>query len=1011
MAILKIIQAIIFVASTAYQISQQNKMKRAAEKRKGSVFQVRNEALSLPMIYGRQRAFGTQYDHRVSSDYFASPDEFGVQSFSHTLNNADNVDGDKNEFLFCYQVYGQGGVNGVKHVDVNGKAWNHQDYKHGLMIRSHNEGGVDPMMTLNGYPDTNVFSNFTSYAGMVFRLNRDENNYGGAPDVSFFVEGRKVRSITESFELSPSSAYSNNPAYVLLDYLMDDISGRGLPATAIDLQSFKRAADICDTIVLPGQEIAGHINGMLPISAYPSLANFPNPDDKGLSDTIFKADDTGLYYLWNKTGGSDEEPTGAYVLTTVPTRDIPLYECNLTIDTARTIRDNIESILGTMHYAELTWSEQGQYRLHLDYPSSQAALEALVDPSHHFTEDEILRRNFDISFPAATERFNQATVTFENEHEDFATDSVTWPETGSSVHLDYLSEDNQQPLRFEGSAEGITDPYHALARAEQIVRSSRTLMTVKFTVSRKALTVEPGDMIKVTLPQSGIDGDIFRVQEIKVLEDLSLEITAYFFDVNALAWNVSDDIPYKDRPIYNYGIPAPTNVVVTPGVNIGSDGTSFSRLAVTWDEILQANVEGYEVQWKLSAAPTYSNSATTRTTSYDILNPAAAAEYSVRVRGYSALGSYGPWSTDAVATPAPDTTPPADPTGLTAQGDLGSIELAWVNPIDLDFRDTEIWEGATATLGSAIKLTNAAGSTFNRINLAPLTTRYYWIRSVDHSGNTSNYVGPVSGSTRQVTAADIAPAVIPWDALDPSGDAVIAAAVDSLRSEVAGEYATITTTSLIENDINGLEGKYGVTVDLNGNISGFQLLSGVGGSAFNVRADQFAVFNSTGTAGDQPFTIFTAPRTVNGVTFPAGTYIKNAYIDYASFVEASIDTLQIKGEAVIVPTSTTDTINKAGGAADGAVQSVSLTLDAAGQVLVTWSGAQGYSGLSYHETKLLVNGGVVMSRGGDATNDMPNLAWSGSLSAGTHSIAIWWYGANSGVTLANGTLSVFGAKR
>jgi hypothetical protein len=123
-----------------------------------------------------------------------------------------------------------------------------------------------------------------------------------------------------------------------------------------------------------------------------------------------------------------------------------------------------------------------------------------------------------------------------------------------------------------------------------------------------------------------------------------------------------------------------------------------------------------------------------------------------------------------------------------------------------------------------------------------------------------------------------------------TADSALAVQVDTLSSTVGNNTTTI---SQVAASIDGVEGKYGVTIDNNGNATGFQLLSGVGGSAFNVRADQFAVFNSTGAGGDNPFTIFTSSRTIGGVVYPAGTYIQNAYIDDASIVNGSITNAKI----------------------------------------------------------------------------------------------------------------------
>jgi hypothetical protein len=126
-------------------------------------------------------------------------------------------------------------------------------------------------------------------------------------------------------------------------------------------------------------------------------------------------------------------------------------------------------------------------------------------------------------------------------------------------------------------------------------------------------------------------------------------------------------------------------------------------------------------------------------------------------------------------------------------------------------------------------------------------------------------------------------------------DTALATDITNLTTTVGDNTTSITTLS---ESINGVEAKYGVTIDNNGNATGFQLLSGADGSAFNVRADQFAVFDADDNGGATPFTIFTSPRTIGGVVYPAGTYIENAYIDNAAIVDASITNAKIDDLAV-----------------------------------------------------------------------------------------------------------------
>jgi hypothetical protein len=128
----------------------------------------------------------------------------------------------------------------------------------------------------------------------------------------------------------------------------------------------------------------------------------------------------------------------------------------------------------------------------------------------------------------------------------------------------------------------------------------------------------------------------------------------------------------------------------------------------------------------------------------------------------------------------------------------------------------------------------------------------------------------------------------------------------------------------VSGDVDDLQAKYGVEIDNNGIISGFQLLSGAGTpSAFNVRADQFNIYSADGTTSDLPFSVFTSSRTVDGVVYPAGTYMDDVYVtnsisltdengdvilssgtqlDGGTYIQdLSVDTLQIANQAVTFP--------------------------------------------------------------------------------------------------------------
>jgi hypothetical protein len=620
---------IMFAFSTAYQISQQNKMKTEADKRKGFNLTVSGTADSLPVAYGKNLLGGIEVKHLVSNGYTAATNN-SQKIFQEDFANTSRG-GSKPEYLNVQYAICHDGIEGVQWVKVNDQDYNTNSEKFKHIIRTHRDGGTaDAISTANGIPSTNKFTD-TAFAAATFRLDRDDYNYNGMPSMGFLVKGRKVRWISKSgsnYTLNGNYVYSNNPALCLLDYLTNDKFGRGLPTTGIDLESFYNAAKICDTIVATTRTVSGQVNGQKSVNTVADLGSRPtNLEEHTYENQLWYTTASAQYWYWDKT---------EWVLTTLnSTRPIPLYECNITLDTSDTIRDNIERIMNTMGLAELTWSSEGKYKLLLEYPETLSELEALVDPDHDFTENDIIRDSGDISWPSATDRLNQVTVSFLNEHEDFKEDTVTWPPAFSSVHNIYLDEDNDQPFRADVQADGVTDPYHALAMAEQMVRNSRSIFTVNLTVSKKGLNIEPGDFIKITSELMSISNEVFRVQNIEVRTDLTVNLTCYKFDHEALAWNVDDNVAYATPPVFDFSVEAPTDAVFTydSSDNLGTSAGKLSWVAA--DDI--AALE-YLVEISHNSGASYQTLGVTRTTSIDI-SGLKSGVYSFSIRSRTPLGT------------------------------------------------------------------------------------------------------------------------------------------------------------------------------------------------------------------------------------------------------------------------------------------------------------------------------------------------------------------------------------
>jgi len=855
-ALTTVISTAITIASTAYQMysakKQKKKMAADAEARKGFEVPVRGTIDYLPVIYGKNIVGGVEVAHKTNNNF---PGGSGGTVFESGL-GAGGETGSKNEFLGVQIALCHEGIEGVVDINVNESRYNYSKAKFLHRFHTYTEGGTaDSAATSFGFPSTNLFTN-CAWITAFYKLNRDDQNYSGLPSAQFIVKGQKVNTLVQSgsggnysYSLSATKVYSNNPAYCLLDYLLNEKYGRGLSLEEVDLQSFYHAAEICGTVVLGNATVGGRVNGVKSFQSYSSIGQFPNitsapyapaTEDNAAEDLLeylYKADDTDTLYEWNN---------GTYEVTQTNRRELPLYECNLSIDTASSIRNNIEKIMDTMGLAELTWSSEGKYKLLIEYPTDAIETVALVDPSHQFDEDSIIRSELAVSWPPANDRFNQVTVSFNNEHEDFKSDTVSWPPTSSVAYDLFLEEDNQQPFTGDLSGTGITDPYHALAKAEQTVRQSREMKIVSATVGKEGLNLEPGDFVSFYSPnaslgsyENGIETpEIFRVQSVRIDADLTAKIEAYRFSPSMLAWNVADDIPYESPPEFDFNLPDVTNVVSVSGQVITEDGTTVPFLDIYWDS---TGAYQYEILYRKQNEPDSSFiSVITRLTNYRISPVEKDVNYYVKVRAASATGLTGGFG---LVTPVHtgSTKVTAEPSNLIAEGGIGGVKLTWVNSADTDLSHTEIWEGDTDDLNLAVKIAETSGDFFTRPNVGPGVRKYYWIRSVSRTRLFSDYIGPENSITLRIGADDIGASAVGW--------------------------------SNLESSVAGLENQYTVTLDNNGAITGYQLVSDENNtSAFNVRADQFNIYDTVGT--DYPmFSVRSTSETISGVYYPSGVYI------------------------------------------------------------------------------------------------------------------------------------------
>ena len=594
--------------------SAKEAQERAADAAKGFQVVRDGESASLPVVYGRAKLGGV----RVFSNTY--------NAFTYAASNASKLfrqglsasaSGNRHEYLMTQQALCIGGISRCVAVDIQDTLCTDTKFKFGQSIAVHYDGGT-PCSIAAAQDDSRVSSKFTNaaFATGIFRLNRDDYQYQGIPEMHFYIEGMKVYSIVKTgstYSLSATKSYSNNPALCLLDYMMNTLYGGSVPLAKINLASFYVAAKICDEKVQHQTNLKGKV--------------------------------------WEWDGFTDG-------------RDLPLYELNIALDTNASVRDNIDVIVKVMGDADLIWTA-GQYKLNLSYPHPYVAdnvfegytlqhnniiWRALVDnpttppgPTSFdwerlsvLVDDMFMDETMSTTWPTAQNRFNHVVVTYLNESVDFKEDTASWPPrfgridgpqeargiwnaataynasdivvyndtqyqlssgklrvsastpdtdnawvlfSPNTVFDQYRKADNEMLLEATETAPGIATYYHALAYAEQKVRSSRANIATSVHLPMRHWRLEPGDYINLDIAAIGVIGELYRVTGIEPAKEGYLIVDVVKFDANNLAWNAKDDEVVPQRNVYIDELLQATAVTFEASNDLVSSGVLHWTLA------------------------------------------------------------------------------------------------------------------------------------------------------------------------------------------------------------------------------------------------------------------------------------------------------------------------------------------------------------------------------------------------------------------------------------------------
>ena len=420
------------------------------------------------------------------------------------------------------------------------------------------------------------------------------------------------------------------------------------------------------------------------------------------------------------------------------------YTCNGAFTTSVTPYDMINNMLTSMDGS--LWYAQGSWRMKPAYWTA---------PVLDLNEDD-LRSNISVSTRhSRRNNFNTVKGTFRGEESNWQT--TDYPQVNSAAAI---AADNEQVSTADVDLPFTDNSIEARRIARISLDRNRQQLVVSASFGLKTLQVQVGDNIRLTNSRFGWTNKEFEVVSwnFGFTDGLDLQTQMTLRETAESVYDEVDDGEAYERD--NTTLPDPfsglavTNLVVSGGGRTQGDGTFINSAILSWTAATSSFVSHYDIEWKALSDSSYS-STTTPNTTIELSPLVDNIEYIFRVRAVSINGVKGAFVT-AQFTGGGDVTAPGLPTAITADGGFRYITVSWTNPADSDLNFVEIWENTSNSTVGATKVGISGGNEFIRSNLGIQETKYYFLKSVDYSGNTSAFTTGVSATTTFIDDDDFA---------------------------------------------------------------------------------------------------------------------------------------------------------------------------------------------------------------------------------------------------------------
>ena len=458
----------------------------------------------------------------------------------------------------------------------------------------------------------------------------------------------------------------------------------------------------------------------------------------GLGEDRLLIDSTALTNAANLCDETQESAVNIYSTGT------KRYELNGVIDTGNNIKDNIEQMLSAMG-GKFTFSGGKYFIDGAEYRTPTITLDESVTISEIQVQTKQSRRGI----------YNGVKGIFVSEEKNYKV--LDYPAQISST---YATEDGD-PIYLDMPLPFVTNNLQAQLLAKLALLKSRQQTTLTMTVNLTGLKLKVGDTVMVTNTRLGYSSKVFEIIDYTLANtpggEFGVQLTLIETASAIYDWTSSDEQDFlKGGELDLYDGRTVDNVTSLSMTEIGlrgPDGGVKSAVELSWTAPDDAFIEYYTVRYNKNGTTDYFE-VQTRETNVLLEGLDVTSNYDFQVKGQNLIGVRSSGTSLTNQALNGDTTDPSKPTGGTATGGIQTITAEWSNPTDIDFKHVEVFVNTTDSI-PATPTAVVDGEEYIVTGLSGAATRYFWLKSVDFSGNKSAATASFSGTSVVASSSDI----------------------------------------------------------------------------------------------------------------------------------------------------------------------------------------------------------------------------------------------------------------